>query len=401
MNQTSYFPVFILSCERSGSTMLRYIVDTHSQIACPSHLYLGSLCKSLNTVLIGTLAQNQHDLTEEEKKQFVISETRAMIINIMAQYISAKNKPIWCEKTPMNLDYLALLETHFPDAKYICLYRHCMDVVHSSINLSKLKFLPEHIPYVHRNPDSIIAAMTENWLDKTQRLLAFEKKHLSQCFRVRYEDIVTQPENSLTELFEFLGVSLEDDLITKVFQTQHDKGEGDGRATLSTKISTDSLGKGIEVPKTGIPYKFIPTVNALLKQLHYPDLDSYYSNSFSSLSRTDTDKNKTADIFENQFAKAIKYYQITYPQLKGIWKIIIKGHIEQVWVLDLSGDEGLIKNGDAPADYTLSFSEGLLFEMLNKTRDADEAFSQGEIQIESYDSDIAEKMICLAKLLRL
>lgn len=81
MNSVPHTPVFILSCERSGSTMLRYIVDTHSKVACPSHLYLGSLCEGLNRTLMGTIAQLQTELDEEGKKQFAISETRKIVVN--------------------------------------------------------------------------------------------------------------------------------------------------------------------------------------------------------------------------------------------------------------------------------------------------------------------------------
>ncbi|NOR70815.1 MAG: hypothetical protein GQ532_14175, partial [Methylomarinum sp.] len=139
MNKSSCSMVFILSCERSGSTMLRYIIDTHSKIACPGHLYLGSLCESLNRTLMGSVAQTLAEANKEAQQDFIVIETRKIIHNIMDSYIEAKGKQIWCEKTPMNLDHLSLLETHFPEAKYICLYRHCMDVVNSSINLSKFR----------------------------------------------------------------------------------------------------------------------------------------------------------------------------------------------------------------------------------------------------------------------
>ena len=396
MNSIPHTPVFILSCERSGSTMLRYIVDTHSKVACPSHLYLGSLCESLNRTLMGTIAQNQIELDEEGKQQFAISETGKIICNIMDSYIEAKNKQIWCEKTPMNLEYLPLLDTHFPDAKYICLYRHCMDVVHSSINLSKFRFLPEHIPYVHRNPESIIAAMTENWLEKTDRMLTFEATHRERCFRVNYESIVMQPEQTLPRLFRFLGVEWEKDLMERVFQVSHDKGEGDGRAALSNKIRQDSVGKGTEVPRAGIPKKFITEIDRLLGELGYANLDAYYANSIRNEINEDNMLD-ISDIFENHFMNAIKNNRHRYPELKGIWKIIIKGNTDGFWVIDLSNQEATLKKGDHDSDTTVCFSAALLVDMVNGTRDAIEAFSHGEIEIEGDDDK--ESLMNLGRLL--
>ena len=395
-NNYSYKPVFVLSCERSGSTLLRYIIDTHSKVACPSHLYLGNLCSNLNLMLMGTVAQNQIELDETGKKQFAINETRKIIDNIMNNYIEAKNKQVWCEKTPMNMEYLSILDSIFPDAKYICLYRNCMDVVHSCINLSKYRFLPEHVPYVHRNPESIIAAMLENWLEKTDRLLAFESAHQDRCFRVKYESIVTQPEETLMPLFRFLDVEWEKDLMERVFEVSHDKGEGDGRAALSSKIRQDSIGKGIEVPRAGIPNKFIIKTDKLLYQLGYACLDDYYSNNTKYINH-DINEDNISNIFKNRFINAIKKNRWRYPALNGIWKVIIRGDANRIWIIDLSNENELIKEGDFDADFTLRLSATLLVDMINGTRDAIEAVSQGDIEINGVDDK--ESLMNLGRLL--
>lgn len=378
-------PLFILSCERSGSTMLRYIVDTHSKIACPSHLYLGNLLENLNRMLSGTLAQAQAGLDEASKQQFAVNETRNMVFNIMSRYAEAKGKQFWCEKTPMNLDYLSLLDTHFPDAKYICLYRHCMDVVHSSINLSKYRFLPEHVPYVHRNPGNIIAAMTENWLEKTARLLAFEAAHSERCFRVKYESIVMQPEQTLRPLFDFLKVGWEDGLVERVFQSEHDVGEGDGKAALSSTIRQNAVGKGLEVPRSGIPKKFLTEIDGLLHQLGYASLEGYYSQDARIVRHEAQTDDAICELFENRLKDAINKNRALYPLLEGVWKVIVKGEPDNVWNVDLSGRQAVIKAGDFGADFTLALPASLLLDMVNGKRDAIEAFLQGEIQTVGID----------------
>lgn len=369
--------------------MLRYIVDTHSKIACPSHLYLGNVLESLNRMISGTIAQTQSGLDEEAQKQFAVRETRAMVFKIMSRYTEAKGKQFWCEKTPMNLDYLPLLDAHFPDARYICLYRHCMDVVHSSLNLSKYRFLPEHVPYVHRNPGNIIAAMTENWLEKTARLFAFEAAHSDRCFRVTYESIVMQPEQTLRPLFDFLQVGWEDGLVERVFRSEHDVGEGDGKAALSSNIRQNSVGKGLEVPRSGIPDKFLTEIDTLLCKLGYASLDDYYSNNTriaqhgAQVDKTDYDA--ISDIFESRFNGAINTNRTLYPMLEGVWKVIVKGEFDQVWGVDLSDQKGIIKQGDFREDFALSLSSTLLIDMVNGRRDAIEAFIQGEIQTVGVD----------------
>jgi len=365
--------------------MLRYIVDTHSKIACPSHLYLGNVLESLNRMVSGTIAQTEPGLNEEAQKKFAVQETREVVSKIMSCYIEAKGKQFWCEKTPMNLDYLSLLDTHFPDAKYICLYRHCMDVVHSSINLSKYRFLPEHVPYVHRNPGNIIAAMTENWLEKTARLLAFEAAHADRCFRVKYESIVMQPEVTLRPMFAFLNVDWEDGLLERVFQSEHDVGEGDGKATLSSTIRQNSVGKGLEVPRSGIPDKFLNAIDDLLHDLGYVPLDNYYSQD-TRVARHDAQADDAVrELFENRLKDAISRNRALFPLLGGVWKVIVKGEFDNVLIVDLSGRQVVIKQGDFNADFTLALPASLLLDMVHGKRDAIEAFLQGEIKATGID----------------
>lgn len=102
--------------------MLRYIIDRHSEVACAARLYLGRLCADLNTVLLGTLAQIESGTRGYgERRRWVVLETRRTVQGIMDTYVRGKGKKIWCEKTPMNIEFLAQLEEHFPDARYICL----------------------------------------------------------------------------------------------------------------------------------------------------------------------------------------------------------------------------------------------------------------------------------------
>lgn len=378
-------PIFILSCERSGSTMLRYIVDTHSKIVCPSHLYLGNVLENLNRMVLATVAQTQCGSDTEAQKQFAVAESTETVSKIMSRYVAAKGKEFWCEKTPMNLEYLSTLNTHFPNAKYICLYRHCMDVVHSSINLSKYRFLPEHMPYVHRNPGNIIAAMTENWLDKTKRLLEFESAHSDYCFHVKYESIVIQPEVTLRSLFNFLELEWEDGLLERVFHSAHDIGEGDGSAALSNTIRQNSVGKGRDVPRSGIPNKFLKNIDDLLYTLDYGSLDDYYSDKTQTVAyKSYTNKSyvdAVSDIFENRFKNAISNNRMLYPMLDGIWKIIIDGVEDRSWCIDLSNQKGVLSQDNLNEDFRLSLPGSLLLDMAEGRRDAIEAFLQGEIQI--------------------
>ena len=40
-------PVFVLTSSRSGSTLLRFILDSHPELACPPETTVASACASL------------------------------------------------------------------------------------------------------------------------------------------------------------------------------------------------------------------------------------------------------------------------------------------------------------------------------------------------------------------
>src|SRR5690606_32881741 len=121
-------------------------------------------------------------------------------------------KRFWCEKTTLNVDYLKTLSELFPKARYLCLYRNCMDVVQSCLKFNPLGFMPELVPYVRRDPENLVAAMAENWLARNETISAFEAAHPDRCFRIHYESLAGDPEAVLPPLFEFLGVGWEEDI---------------------------------------------------------------------------------------------------------------------------------------------------------------------------------------------
>lgn len=94
----------------------------------------------------------------------------------------------------------------YPAAKFICLFRHPMDVIASGVEvcpwgLHRFGFEP----FVAQYPGNSVAAIGSYWLACAQAMLAFADKHPQACHRVRYEDLVTAPEETAAAIFTFLG----------------------------------------------------------------------------------------------------------------------------------------------------------------------------------------------------
>src|SRR5258707_309898 len=120
---------------RSGSTLLRYIIDSHPDVACPAELNLGELCSGLYRLRLLTA-----DPEDKRWNSTVTAGIRALIDQGMEHYSTGRQKPIWCDKSPANLQRFEILTEVFPDARFILLYRQCLDVVLSTIQFYNLTY---------------------------------------------------------------------------------------------------------------------------------------------------------------------------------------------------------------------------------------------------------------------
>lgn len=271
-NEQATPTIFIQGCERSGTTLLRYIVDSHPEVCCPSELYLGNTLEALKVTLERSTAAL---LPPADRDRYVTAELRRIVSEILGRYADRKKKRLWCEKTPLNLRSLELIDRVFPDARHLCLFRNCMDVVHSCIEAGRYGFVPGLAEYVQRHPNNVVAAMVESWIEKTERLLAFQRRRPDRCFPLQYEALVFDPEQVMAKAYGFLGLPFTPSMLDAVFTTAHDLGDGDSgdrKIRLTRKIEHRSVGKGSTISRKLIPLPLLERMNAVLRDLGYPEV---------------------------------------------------------------------------------------------------------------------------------
>ena len=389
-------PVFVLSCERSGSTLLRYIIDTHPRICSPAHLHLGQLCQSLYNAIFYSLGQTMEVTDEETRERLIAVEIRRIVDELMERYVRAKGKQMWCEKTTDNLQHLKLLNDVFPDARYICLYRNCMDVVHSSIECSRLGFIPELAPYVRKQPDNIVAAMIDSWIEKTSVLLEFEQAHPAQCFRIKYETLVAEPSRTIPAMFTALGLEWDETLLEQVFSTQHDLGSGDRKVLFTKKINTDSIGRGSTISRSFIPADLLEKMNRLLARLDYPPVGDDWDNTLSPYLPAEIAEEEietvssVEEMFRNYVPQLLKNGNAALAGVNGRCKFDI-GDGGGTWMLTLRESQGVAEALDGDADCTVRISAADLLDIVNGRLNSIAAFDQGKIHIMG-DYDLANKV---------
>lgn len=383
-------PIFIISCERSGSTLLRYIIDTHPDICSPSELSLGSLCSSLihlvDHLSLGEVGRN---IFQEDRNILVCAEVNRMVSEWMNTYVKFRGKRLWCEKTPKNLDYLTILQSVFPDAKYICLHRNCMDVVYSLFEASRMGIYVDHVYYARNNNQ--VSVYVDSWVDKTSRLLTFEKENAQQCIRVRYEDIVTNPAETLKPVFEFIGVTWDEKLLDSVFSSPHENGYGDLKVMFTKEIKKASIGNGSAISSRQILDELPKKMNDLLARLDYPlvgedwDLQAISPYIKAFIQRSEKENNGAAtttnDFFANFISQRLKANACRLVGINGVCKFVVAGDGIDSWVIDLNIPGGKIEAADREADCTIAIALKELMEMVNGDLNPGQALMQGKARV--------------------
>jgi len=371
-------PIFILSCVRSGSTLLRCIIDTHPNLCSPGHLNLGVLCNDLYTTAYYSIGKLPEVETAAQRDCLAIDETRRVISNILSRYTQGKGKRNWCEKSTENIDHLDILHKVFPNAKYICLYRNSLDVTNSCLKFSPLGYMDELAPYIRNRPTNFVAGMIDNWLDKNKKLLAFEREYNKQCIRVNYESLVQEPERVLAELFGFLGETWDEKLIESIFRLPHDQGDGDVKVWFSDKINKDSIGNGTAIPLATIPKDLVIEVNTLHQELGYPSVEMLYAQQ-----NNDTEKSVNeydlSDFFNTCALKFEDKERDELNTVRGRCKFVISGTRGGIWVIDSNAHEIKTIEGDDTADCTISTTYNIFCDVMDGNKNAVNAYEQGEI----------------------
>ncbi len=208
----TFRPVFIGGCDRSGTTMLGDILGAaEGAFATPESQFLHELAPLLHigafdsdTAAADWLAGHFRFATWELAggAQHLASlvdhtDTRTTMEHILQAYLQ-QNRPewtnsrVWVDHTPDNFKHYTLLRSLFPDARYIHIVRDGRDVYNSVRNLDW-------------GPNNAYMA-TRFWSERLQQALAVEISESGNCLRVRYEDILRDPESEIQRICDFAGL---------------------------------------------------------------------------------------------------------------------------------------------------------------------------------------------------
>ncbi len=201
----------ILGFPRSGTTMLARLLDGHPEISAPPETGLLSAAGRFLTELADVEGPPIGVLTGLAFAGIPPEDTLAALRQMIFGFHDriAAGRKVWVEKTATDLFYLDTLEPLLADhVRFICLIRNPLDVVPSNVDLSRTMGaqLPE-LYAMTRESNSEYDGIARAWVSRQAALDDFAGRHPEDCFSLRYEDLLADPESVLGQILNFAGLT--------------------------------------------------------------------------------------------------------------------------------------------------------------------------------------------------
>ena len=208
-------PLLILGVRRSGTTLLRVMLDRHSELAVPDESYFVPQLadRHLRRVdpdafvddlrRLNTLAEWDVPLKRVRARLSPAMPIGAAIATVYAVYAEEQGKRRWGDKTPMYMQNLRLLEKLFPDALFVHLIRDGRDAALSFLELPA-GLVTE--TWMHPRTPAEFACQWRTEVAAARRL---GQRIGSRYLEVRYEELVGDVEGVLRRICDFAWLGYE------------------------------------------------------------------------------------------------------------------------------------------------------------------------------------------------
>ena len=221
-------PIFVVGCQRSGTTLLRLMLDSHPAISCgPETRFLSDLAK--------VTTDNWQRLSHYGyPKEYWLRSMAGFFEGIQRDYAISRGKARWADKTPRYALSLDFIDELFPECLVVHVVRDGRDVVAS-----------------HRSRFGYVAALkaAEKWPRYIEAARAAGARlGPDRYHEVRYERLVADPESTMRALLDFLGEAW-DDAVLRHEDFPHDVADkyaafarsrrrqgGDGTAVYRSRV---------------------------------------------------------------------------------------------------------------------------------------------------------------------
>jgi hypothetical protein len=206
---------------RSGSTLLRVVLDSHSKLRAPHEMHLSLLRVDL---------RGQSEAAMREIGFSARALENVLWDRVLFDQLAKSGKSHIIDKTPGNSLWWRRIHKYWPDAKFVILYRHPVRVMES---------------WERARPEIKREKTVAQMLRFAQALEAARETHGGLV--VKYEDFTRNPAQVTQQICSFIGVPWEPGMIA-----YGDKDHGTfvrGLGDWSDKIQSGTIAPAPPDPK--------------------------------------------------------------------------------------------------------------------------------------------------------
>jgi Sulfotransferase family len=281
---------FVLGNPRSGTSLLRIMLNNHRQIASPPE------CGFSQWWLRKYMDWNQEDGKNESRiisfVQDVLTSKKIETWNFEQQelidfikskspldygqlvetvYVAWSNKSskfpdALVDKNNYYIHHLPDLVRIWPDAKFVFLIRDGRDVACSYLAIKSLETDSPYKPKLPFKVDDI----AKEWTSNNQNILNFLEGPESRSFIiVRYEDLINEPEVTLSRISHFLGFEMDSDMMDYYKNNDEPASTLDWKKKTLERPDVNNVGKYFELLTKDEISIFNNTASQLLMKFGY------------------------------------------------------------------------------------------------------------------------------------
>jgi len=192
-------PIFVVGSPRSGTTLMKSILDAHPRIFCPT--WETGLFVSFEAQLNGDLRKLMNEGDPFPLDRAAMCQWARDSVELLFERLRKHSgKPRWAEKTPAHVLSMDLIAEVYPEAQFIHIIRNGYEVVRS---LQNMPWAPRRIKWsIARWMDSVRAGRQSG-----------AKLAPGHYHELRYEDLTKQPEPVVRAICDFLGEEFDSQML--------------------------------------------------------------------------------------------------------------------------------------------------------------------------------------------
>jgi hypothetical protein len=231
-------PIFVGGAGRSGTTLLRVILDSHPNIACGPELKV--------TPMIAEMWHGFQTSHQPPLKEYLLTTDdingifKRLILSLLEKYRDNSGKARVAEKSPNNVFFFQHLSHIFPESPLVHVIRDGRDVVCSLLTMNWID--PKTGQPIEYTRDPRKAAQYWASAIAAGRAAAERASTASRYTELRYEDVVTRAEPTLKGLFAHLGEPW-DPAVLDFHETKRNLAGESSAEQVSKPLYTASIGR--------------------------------------------------------------------------------------------------------------------------------------------------------------